>query len=112
MLAFSKFSLHFQFQFLIFFSFNSFAFLLRLVYYYYYSQKTNPDNYNGLSKKFSIRLDNLIWKKISTKTYIQDNLTKEEFIGCLRTVNYIDILGDWTRGIETIGLDSVMIIKN
>lgn len=82
-----------------------------LVYYYRQKINLNQDEHNGLTKKFNIKLDNLEWKKISIKTHIEDNLTKEEFISCLKNVSHIDILGDWTRGIETIGLDSVIIMK-
>jgi hypothetical protein len=79
------------------------------IFYYYHNHKTNLNNYDGSTKKFNIKLNNSRWKKILTKKNIQDNLTQKEFINCLKDINYIDILGDWTRGIETIGLDSFVV---
>lgn len=57
---------------------------------------------------FHIKLDEKLWS-ISHKNVRE--LSKDFFINCLTNINSLEILGDWTSGIETIGLDSVRIYK-
>jgi hypothetical protein len=57
---------------------------------------------------FHIKLDENLWR-ISSK----DNrkMSKRVFVDCLANVDSLEILGDWTVGLETVGLDSVRIYK-
>lgn len=57
---------------------------------------------------FHIKLDEHLW---STQYKMDRQISKPAFIRCLANVNTFEILGDWTSGIETVGLDSVRIYK-
>ena len=65
-------------------------------------------NKNDSIIHFHIHLDEHIWNA-SYKN--ERKLSKPHFIRCLSDINSFAILGDWTSGIETIGLDSVRIYK-
>lgn len=57
---------------------------------------------------FHIKLDENIWYY----PYKNDRrISKLNFIKCISDINSFEILGDWTPGIETVGLDSVRIFK-
>ena len=56
---------------------------------------------------FHIKLDENLWMLSKNER----DISKTDFIRCLADVNSFEILGDWTTGIETVGLDSVRIYK-
>ena len=57
---------------------------------------------------FHIKLDENLWR-ISSKD--DRKMSKRAFVDCLANVDSLEILGDWTVGLETVGLDSVRIYK-
>ena len=57
---------------------------------------------------FHIHLDESLW---NTPYKNEQKISKKAFTQCLSDVNSFEILGDWTTGIETVGLDSVRIYK-
>lgn len=61
--------------------------------------------YNGKTTTFNVPFSSQLWKKERTRENITDKEMKEIFIGTFT----IEILGDWTRGYEVIGLDNVII---
>ena len=71
----------------------------------YYSQ--TPFN-NNTNIHFHIKINENLW---NTPYKNEGKISKQNFIKCLSDVNSFEILGDWTSGIETIGLDSVRIYK-
>jgi len=62
-------------------------------------------NYDGKTRTFNVPFNSQLWKKERTNGSITDNEMREIFIGTFT----IEILGDWTRGYEVIGLDNVII---
>jgi hypothetical protein len=64
------------------------------------------DNYDGKTKLFNIPFNSKFWKWSNTLASVTDEEMKKMFIGPFT----IEILGDWTRDYEVIGLDNVMII--
>ena len=62
-------------------------------------------NYDGKTRTFNVPFNNQLWKKERTNESITDKEMREIFIGTFT----IEILGDWTRGYEVIGLDNVII---
>ena len=62
-------------------------------------------NYDGKTRTFNVPFNSQLWKKERTYESITDNEMKEIFIGTFT----IEILGDWTRGYEVVGLDNVII---
>jgi len=62
-------------------------------------------NYDGKTRTFNVPFKSQLWKKERTHEIITDNEIKEIFIGTFT----IEILGDWTRGYEVLGLDNVII---
>jgi len=63
------------------------------------------EEYDGKIKEFVIPMVHKAWLSGATSMPICYN----EFKGILGNISRIDILGDWTRGNETIGLDNVKI---
>ena len=63
------------------------------------------EEYDGKIKDFYIPMVHQVWLKGVNSMPICYN----EFKSVLNNVSRIDILGDWTRGNETIGLDNVKI---
>ena len=63
------------------------------------------EKYDGKIKGFVIPLVNSVWLSGANSMPICYN----EFKEVLKNISRIDILGDWTRGNETIGLDNVKI---
>ena len=57
---------------------------------------------------FHVKLDENLW---SMSYPNERHISKQNFIRCLSDVNSFEILGDWTSGIETVGLDSVRIYR-
>jgi hypothetical protein len=55
--------------------------------------------YDGNIETFNVPLINSLW--VSKDNSLLDSVFKDEF--------HIEILGDWTRGIEIIGLDNIQI---
>lgn len=72
----------------------------------YYSTMIFNNSANNIH--FHIKLDENLWNAPYKN---QRQISKQNFIRCLRDVNSFEILGDWTSGIETVGLDSVRIYK-
>jgi hypothetical protein len=72
----------------------------------YYSTMIFNNNTNNIH--FHIKLDENLW---TTPYKNERKISKQNFIRCLSDVNSFEILGDWTSGIETVGLDSVRIYK-
>lgn len=64
------------------------------------------DNYDGKTKLFYIPFNSKLWKWSNTLASVTDEEMKKMFIGPFT----IEILGDWTRDYEVIGLDNVIII--
>ena len=62
-------------------------------------------SYDGKTTTFNIPFNNQLWKKERTNDSITDKEMREIFIGTFT----IEILGDWTRGYEVVGLDNVII---
>lgn len=62
-------------------------------------------NYDGKTRTFNVPFNNQLWRKERTRETITDKEMKEIFIGSFT----IEILGDWTRGYEVVGLDNVII---
>jgi hypothetical protein len=56
--------------------------------------------YDGNIETFNIPLINSLWVSKDNKSLL-DSVFKDEF--------HIEILGDWTRGVEIIGLDNIQI---
>lgn len=63
------------------------------------------EKYNGSFQEFVIPMVNSVW--LNGRTYTQMGF--EHFKNVLKNVTQIEILGDWTRGNETMGLDNIMI---
>lgn len=63
------------------------------------------------SNHFTIQLNENQWIKAINKynNIHQQSISKHDFTNCLANVSSFEILGDWTTGIETVGLDSVSI---
>ena len=61
--------------------------------------------YDGKIKEFYIPLINQVW--VTGHNHIPT--AYDDFKRILKNISRIDILGDWTRGNETIGLDNVKI---
>jgi hypothetical protein len=61
-------------------------------------------SYDGILKNFNVPLIEELWNIDAPTSYalLKDRLYKRPF--------YMEILGDWTQGWETIGLDNVEII--
>jgi hypothetical protein len=62
-------------------------------------------NYDGKTKTFNVPFKSQLWKKDYTYSQVTDQELREIFIDKFT----IEILGDWTRGYEVIGLDNVII---
>jgi hypothetical protein len=62
-------------------------------------------NYDGKTTTFNVPFNSQLWKKERTNDSITDKEMREIFIGTFT----IEILGDWTRGYEVVGLDNVII---
>ena len=63
------------------------------------------NKYNGSIQEFVVPMVHTLW--LNGRNYTQMGL--EHFKQVLQNVTQIDILGDWTRGNETMGLDNVLI---
>ena len=61
--------------------------------------------YNGSFQEFIVPMVNTVW--LNGRNYTQIGLN--HFKNVLKNVTRIEILGDWTRGNETMGLDNIMI---
>lgn len=61
--------------------------------------------YNGSIQEFVVPMVHTLWLNGLNYTQIGVN----HFKNVLKNVKQIDILGDWTRGNETMGLDNVLI---
>ena len=61
--------------------------------------------YDGKIKEFYIPLINQVW--VTGQNHMPT--AYDDFKRILKNISRIDILGDWTRGNETIGLDNVKI---
>ena len=61
--------------------------------------------YNGSFQEFIVPMVNTVW--LNGRNYTQIGLN--HFKNVLKNVAQIEILGDWTRGNETMGLDNIMI---
>lgn len=61
--------------------------------------------YDGKIKEFYIPLINQVW--VTGQNHMPTDY--DDFKRILKNISRIDILGDWTRGNETIGLDNVKI---
>jgi hypothetical protein len=63
------------------------------------------EEYDGKIKEFYVPMVHQVWVNgVNNAPLIYD-----EFKGVLKNITRIDILGDWTRGNETIGLDNLKI---
>ena len=63
------------------------------------------EKYNGSLHTFVIPMVYNVW----LNGYNYSQIDRKYFLRVLSNVTRIDILGDWTQGNETIGLDNVMI---
>lgn len=72
----------------------------------YYSQMIFNSTTTNIH--FHVKLDENLW---SMSYPNERHISKQNFIRCLSDVNSFEILGDWTSGIETVGLDSVRIYR-
>ena len=63
------------------------------------------EKYNGSFQEFIVPMVNTVW--LNGRNYTQIGL--KHFKNVLKNVTRIEILGDWTRGNETMGLDNIMI---
>lgn len=68
-------------------------------------------NNSSNSNQFRIQLNENQWIKATNKykNINQQSISKHEFTNCLANISSFEILGDWTTGVETVGLDSVSI---
>ena len=66
-----------------------------------------PTDYNGEMRTFNVPFVSQLWRFDATQEEVTDNEFKEMFHGPF----IIEILGDWTQGMEVIGLDNVIIWK-
>ena len=66
-----------------------------------------PTDYNGEMRSFNVPFVSQLWRFDATQEEVTDNEFKEMFHGPF----IIEILGDWTQGMEVIGLDNVIIWK-
>lgn len=64
-----------------------------------------PDYY-GKTRSFNVPFISELWKHDNTFTSVTDEEMNAMFIGSFT----IEILGDWTRDVEVIGIDNVKII--
>ena len=62
--------------------------------------------YYGKTRSFNVHFISELWKHDNTFTSVTDEEMNEMFIGPFT----IEILGDWTRDVEVIGIDNVKII--
>lgn len=60
---------------------------------------------------FTINIEERFWTKAYNKYKNKNNpsISKKDFVNCLANISSFEILGDWTTGIETVGLDSVSV---
>ena len=63
------------------------------------------NKYNGSIQEFVVPMVHTLW--LNGRNYTQMGV--KHFKQVLQNVKQIDILGDWTRGNETMGLDNVLI---
>ena len=63
------------------------------------------NKYNGTIKEFIVPMVHTLW--LNGRNYTQMGV--EHFKHVLKNVTRIEILGDWTQGNETMGLDNVLI---
>ena len=63
------------------------------------------EKYNGSFQEFIVPMVHNVW--LNGRNYTQ--MRVEYFKNVLKNVTQIEILGDWTRGNETMGLDNIMI---
>jgi hypothetical protein len=61
--------------------------------------------YDGKTKTFNVPFNNQFWRKDFSDFPVTYEEMREMFIGSFT----IEILGDWTRGYEVIGLDNIII---
>lgn len=61
--------------------------------------------YDGKTKTFNVPFNNQFWRKDLSDFPVTYEEMREMFIGSFT----IEILGDWTRGYEVIGLDNIII---
>lgn len=73
--------------------------------YIMFPVKNLIEQYDGKIKEFYIPMVHQVW--VDGKTHIPTSY--DHFNEFLRNISGIYILGDWTRGNETIGLDNVKI---
>lgn len=62
--------------------------------------------YDGRTRSFNVPFISSLWKHDYTFTSVTDEEIKSIFIGPFT----LEILGDWTRDVEVVGLDNVKII--
>lgn len=61
--------------------------------------------YDGKTRTFKVPFVSKLWNKDNTFSYVTDEEMKEMFVGPFT----IEILGDWTRDVEVVGLDNVKL---
>ena len=64
-------------------------------------------NYDGKTQIINVPFISKLWRHDITNLPVSDKELKDMFLGPFT----IEILGDWTRGYEVIGLDNVIIYR-
>jgi hypothetical protein len=65
--------------------------------------------YNGNTRLFNVPFINTLWRHDIHESDVTDDVTDDEMKDMFLGPFTIEILGDWTRGYEVIGLDNVII---
>lgn len=63
------------------------------------------NGYDGKTRTFNVSFNSKFWRKEKNNEQVTDYEMRQIFIGAFT----IEILGDWTRDCEVIGLDNVII---
>ena len=67
--------------------------------------------YDGKSREFNVPFISSLWEhEHNTKSNNKKTVTQEELNSMFVGTFSIEILGDWTQGMEVVGLDNVIIM--
>jgi len=66
--------------------------------------------YDGNSREFNVPFVSVLWEREHTFNNNKKSLTQEELNNMFIGTFSIEILGDWTQGMEVVGLDNVIIM--
>lgn len=66
--------------------------------------------YDGNSREFNVPFVSVLWEREHTFNNNKKSVTQDELNNMFIGTFSIEILGDWTQGMEVVGLDNVIIM--